>query len=206
MWAKRGMGWLAAAALIVGLLCAAVPALAASEWQRGGMGFTLVGDQTPMEAQMLGEKPFQSSPAPTSSVSELLSGAAPAVRLDQDGGAILKLPRNLEMKISVLYNRENDSSEPAFVGPAKRRNPLLMKYSLDYRLLPNLKVGLNSYLYRPDGADNLSLSRQFGSQVMGVGPALKYDLGRWSFVVKSQVETGGEHKDMQNWLRVWYAF
>ncbi len=65
-----------------------------------------------------------------------------------------------------------------------------MKSSLDYRLLPNLQVGLNAYLYRPDSADNLSLARQFGERVMGLGPGIKYDLGRWSFMLKSQLETG----------------
>ena len=65
-----------------------------------------------------------------------------------------------------------------------------MKSSLDYRLLPNLQVGLNTYLYRPDAGDNLSLSRPFGDRVMGLGPGIKYDLGRWSFILKSQLETG----------------
>ena len=71
--------------------------------------------------------------------------------MDQ-GGTALKLPLNLEMHISVHYNRE-----PAQLEPQKRNDSLLMNSSLDYRLLPNLKVGLNAYLYRPDAGDNLSL-------------------------------------------------
>jgi hypothetical protein len=45
---------------------------------------------------------------------------------------------------------------------------------------------------------------------MGIGPELKYDLGRWSFLLKSQIEAGNrdqnQNKDLQNWFRVWYAF
>jgi len=41
-----------------------------------------------------------------------------------------------------------------------------------------------------------------------VGPGLKYDLGRWSFIIKTQMETGDRDRgdNLQNWLRVWYAF
>ena len=64
-----------------------------------------------------------------------------------------------------------------------------MKYAVDYRLLPNLRVGLNSYLYRP-AEDGFTFQRPMGNQLLGVGPELKYDLGRWSFLLKSQMETG----------------
>jgi hypothetical protein len=70
-------------------------------------------------------------------------------------------------------------------------------------------VGLSGYLYYPAADQPFSLSRPFaGERVMGVGPGVKYDLGRWSFVFKSQMETGTRDRgdDLQNWLRVWYAF
>jgi hypothetical protein len=159
------------------------------------------GAQTSLEAQMLGEKPFQTRPAPTNPWAALLSGTG--LQMDQDGGTALKLPLNLEMHISVHYNRE-----PAQLEPQKRSDSVLMSSSLDYRLLPNLKVGLNAYLYRPD-TDNLSLARPFGDRIMGVGPALKYDLGRWSFLLKTQLETGNRERGadgMQSSVRVWYAF
>jgi hypothetical protein len=44
---------------------------------------------------------------------------------------------------------------------------------------------------------------------MGLGPGLKYDLGRWSFLLKTQMETGNrEHgvDALQGTVRVWYAF
>ena len=194
MRGKWGTIWLAALIVTCSLMCAPLTARATDTWDRGSMPFTLVGAQTPMEAQMLGEKPFQPA-APPNAGANLLSKFNSSL-----------LPRNLEMHISVLYNREPAPIEPLKGGEAS----MLMRYSLDYRLLPNLKVGLNAYLYRPDSSDNLSLARPFGDQqIMGVGPGIKYDLGRWSFMVKSQMEAGNRDQradGLQNWFRVWYAF
>ncbi len=89
-----------------------------------------------------------------------------------------------------------------------------MKYAVDYRVLSNLRVGLNSYLYRPS-EEGFPFQRPLANQLLGVGPELKYDLGRWSFLLKSQMETGNRNQgpagqsqgnDLQNWFRVWYAF
>jgi hypothetical protein len=68
-------------------------------------------------------------------------------------------------------------------------------------------VGLSGFLYKPS-ADQLSLLRKQDGLVMGLGPSLKYDLGRWGFTFQSQVEKNRpqEDKDIQSWLRVWYAF
>jgi hypothetical protein len=46
---------------------------------------------------------------------------------------------------------------------------------------------------------------------MGWGPALKYDLGRFSFTFQSQVSQAEkarpeDTKDVQSWFRVFYAF
>lgn len=202
MQGKWGIIWLTTLMLMLSLICLPVTAKAADVWERGGMPSIQDCSQSPMEAQMLGEKPFQTHQAPLNSGAALLSRGLTGLQLDRDGGAALKLPYNLEMHISVHY-----SSEPAPVEPQKRSDSLLMKSSLDYRLLPNLKVGLNAYLYRPE-SDRISLSRPFGDRVMGMGPGIKYDLGRWSFLLKSQVETGNRERgsDLQNTVRVWYAF
>ncbi len=202
MQGKWGRAWLASIIFLVSLMCAPLPGLASEAWDRG-MPLTLAGASTPLEAQMLGDKPFQARPAPVSPGADLLPGAMPGLQLDQDGGAVIKLPRNLEMRISVLYNRE-----PVALEPQKRYDSLLMRYSLDYRLLPNLQVGLNAYLFRPEAGDNLSLSRPFGDRIMGLGPGIKYDLGRWSFLLKSQLETGNRERGdgLQSSVRVWYAF
>ena len=205
MQGKWGIASLAAIIVLVSLTCAPLTGLAAEGWEKGGMPLTLAGAQTAMEAQMLGEKPFQSRPAPINPGADFLSNLASGLQMDQDGGAVMKLSHNLEMRISVLYD-----SEPGRIEPQKRNeSSLLMKSSLDYRLLPNLQVGLNADLYRPDSGDSLSLSRAFGDRVMGLGPGIKYDLGRWSFMLKSQLETGNRDQradGMQSSVRVWCAF
>jgi hypothetical protein len=176
--------------------------MAAEPFETGGYPpFTLAAAQTPLEAQMLGESPFQSHPAPKDAAA-LFSNLGSRLQLDGDGGAAIILPHNLQLHISVLY-----AGDPGRIEPQKQSDSMLMKSSLDYRLLPNLQVGLNAYLYRPEPGNNLSVAQPFGDRVMGVGPGLKYDLGRWSFVMKSQVETGArDRSDLQNWFRVWYAF
>jgi hypothetical protein len=107
------------------------------------------------------------------------------------------------MNISIRYNREPAPTEPQRLN----KSPLYMKYAMDYRVLSNLRVGLNSYLYRP-AEEGFKFQRPLTSQFVGLGPEIKYDLGRWSFLIKSQLESGNREqgKDLQNWLRVWYAF
>jgi hypothetical protein len=200
MWGKWGKSWLTVLMVTVSFSFLPVTAKAADTWDRGAMAPAQASPQSSLEAQMLGEKPFQTRTAAASPWAALLSGIGLQV---DEGGTALKLPLNLEMHISVHYNRE-----PAQLEPQKRSDSLLMNSSLDYRLLPNLKVGLNAYLYRPDAGDNLSL-RPYGDRVMGLGPGLKYDLGRWSFLLKTQLETGNRDRGsdgMQSSVRVWYAF
>ncbi len=202
MWGKWGESWLTALIVMVSLSCLPLTATAADTWEKGALPSVQASPQSSLEAQMLGEKPFQTRTAPANIWAALLSGTG--LQLNQDGGTALKLPLNLEMHISVHYNRE-----PAQLEPQKRSDSLFMSSSLDYRLLPNLKVGLNAYLYRPDLGDNRSLARPFGDRVMGLGPGIKYDLGRWSFLLKTQLETGNRERGadgMQSSVRVWYAF
>lgn len=159
-----------------------------------------VSASSPLEAQILGEKP---ATPPAISPRALLQDISPAPSLEQDssGGATLRLPQNF--RVSFLYHNDRP------VGSLERQVqfPLLFKYSVDYSLLPNLQVGLSGFLYQSP-ADPLSFQRRYGSTVMGWGPSLKYDLGRWSFTFRSQLESGRPDgvQDFQNWFRVWYAF
>ncbi len=197
MQARRGMAWLLAALWLAVMLC-----IPLSGWASGSSGNWLIPQyvadiQSSMGVQMLGEK---AAPPPRPGL-PLVPEVPPSLRLDS-GSSSLKLPYNLEMNISVLYHRDPTPLEP----PRLSESPLLMKYSMDYRLLPNLQVGLNGYLYRPS-EDSFALARRPGSR-LGFGPQLKYNLGRWSFLLKGQVETGDRDRgdDLQNWFRVWYAF
>jgi hypothetical protein len=147
-----------------------------------------------MEAQMLGEKP---SRPPVSEVLPIHGSQRP------EGEATIKLPGNLELRISFLYDGRRSSMFPE--RPVQSH--LLFRSSVEYRLLPNLQVGLSSFLYQTP-ADSQLFQRRYGSMVLGWGPGIKYDLGRWSFTLRSQLETGSRERgeNLQNWFRVWYAF
>jgi len=202
MQGRRGIVRLAAIALLALSIC--LPGKATAEdadfWSGnpGRAPILSVADPSPLDAQMLGERP-----APPSSKLKML---APGLGLgtDQHSGATLNLTHNLEMNVSFLYNRAGSPAEPS-----RQSGSLpLFNYSMDYRLLPNFKVGLSGYYYYPSTDQHFGYNRPFGDRVMGLGPGIKYDLGRWSFVFKTQMETGARDRgdNVQNWLRVWYAF
>jgi hypothetical protein len=206
MLGQRGTTWLRASIWLLIMVTAFWPvagsaagtaSFAASNWPAP---IALVTAQTPMEAQMLGDRPSSSpSLSPQSYLQEICG---------LDGGNLestLKLPKNF--RISFRYNSEN----PA--GGAERfsQPPLLFKYSMDYCLSSKLKVGLSGFLYQAP-ADHLSFLRQKADMLMGWGPSLRYDLGRWGFTFQSQVSQvdnkvrPDDSKDLQSWFRVWYAF
>jgi hypothetical protein len=200
---RWGMAWLAAVFWAAFIICLPGKGTAAeggfyntTDWRSP---LLLAAAPAPLDAQMLGEKPVPS----TSNQLNLLERTS-GLKID-GAGTSLKLPQNLEFNISFLYNRNAPT-----VAPMRPSSSLpAFNYSVDYRLLPNLKVGLTGYLYYPNADQSFSLSQPFGERVMGLGPGIRYDLGHWSLVFKSQLETGGARDrgdDLQNWLRVWYAF
>ncbi|OGR31282.1 MAG: hypothetical protein A2139_09330 [Desulfobacca sp. RBG_16_60_12] len=199
MQARWGIAWLVTAIWLFALMWVPAPGLAAGDYSYRSFPILPNEAQSSLETQMLGEKRLPSA-------GPLFPGiqSAPSLQLHPEGSdASLKLPLNTELNISIRYNREPTPGDPQPLS----KSPLYMKYAVDYRLLPNLRVGLNSYLYRP-AEDGFAFQRPMGNQLLGVGPELKYDLGRWSFLLKSQLETGNrdQGKDLQNWFRVWYAF
>jgi hypothetical protein len=199
---RWGRTWLALAVWLAGLFLLPLPSLAAVShllaWGTASLPIQAVAAENPLEAQMLGERPFQATPPwPGQSLFDPSLGVA----LDQEGGATIRLPRNLDLRISFLYDGQPRSSQ------AERpiHSFLLFKYSMDYRLLPNLQVGLSGFLYHAN-ADFFFYQQRFGKMAMGWGPGIKYDLGRWSFTFKSQLATGERGDGLENWFRVWYAF
>jgi hypothetical protein len=199
MQAKWGIAWLAAAFWLLLMVCAPTAGLAAGDYAFRSLPILPIAAQNSIEGQMLGEQHLKPATPNFPGVQ-----AAPSLQLYPDGGdASLNLPLNTELHISIRYNREPSQAEPQRLNNA----PLYMKYAMDYRLLPNLRVGLNSYLYRPS-EEGFAFQRPMANQLMGFGSELKYDLGRWSFLLKSQVETSNLNRgeDPQNWFRVWYAF
>jgi hypothetical protein len=197
-WGITRLVVMAGLALIICL-----PGIAAANadfWRgsNGGSSIVTVAAPSPLDAQMLGERPAP----PSSKLNMLHRGLGLAT--DQPHSATLNLPHNLQLNVSFLYNHASSA-----LDPGRHRDSLpLFNYSMDYRLLPNFKVGLSGYLYYPHGDQGFAFNRPYGDRVMGVGPGIKYDLGRWSFIIKSQMETGDRDRadNLQNWLRVWYAF
>jgi hypothetical protein len=115
----------------------------------------------------------------------------------------MQLLQNVQVRITFLYGGEGPAG-----GVERPAEPnLLFKSSLDYSLLPNLQVGLSGFLYH-SAADGRYFQRRYGDVILGMGPGIRYDLGRWSLTLQSQYGSGGrDHKEgLQNWFRVWYAF
>ncbi|MEW6387630.1 MAG: hypothetical protein AB1491_08980 [Thermodesulfobacteriota bacterium] len=180
----------------------AAPVSSGPAYAHGGFPLVPVSAQTPMEVQMMGEKPLPSHSSPLWSSHSPLAEISPGLGSDRHG-TFFRLPGSLNLRISFLYSGES----PALAAESPARPPLLFKYSMDFGVLPNLQVGLSGFLFHPY-ADNLAFSRRYGNMAMGWGPGIKYDLGRWSFTLKSQLETGSRERgeDLQNWFRIWYAF
>jgi hypothetical protein len=184
---------------LVMALWAPAPGLAAGDDAFRSLPILPIEAQTSLETQMLGEKPIKPG------ISDI-PGLQPSLiqQLHLNGRDVrLSLPFSTEMNISIRYNRDNSPGDQQQLG----NSPLYMKYAMDYRLLSNLRVGLNGYFYRPS-EDHFAFQNHTADHLLGVGPELKYDLGRWSFLLKSQMESGNrdQGKDLQNWFRVWYAF
>lgn len=198
----RGMTWLATVSLLVVMLWSSWPAVAQvagpAVFASGHRTFPLmaVAAQSPLEAQMLGDRPWSPPGRPHPG---LLMDLQPL--LEQSGeGVTLRLPQNF--RISFRYHQERSP------GMAEHliQPPVLFKYSMEYRLLPNLQVGMSGFLYQPP-ADHLTFLQQ-RRLVLGWGPKLSYDLGRWTFAFQTQMERGLSDgtPGLQNWLRIWYAF
>jgi hypothetical protein len=109
-----------------------------------------------------------------------------------------------ELRVSFLYNQDQPSGQTP-IGPASH---LLFRYSMDYCVMPTLKVGMTGYLYKPPNDYFAWRSNNLSEPVYGLGPGVQYDLGRWSFLLISQLESGTKDRGeaLHNWFRVWYAF
>jgi hypothetical protein len=82
-------------------------------------------------------------------------------------------------------------------------------YCLDYAVMKDLRLGVAGFYYVQttedvqDGAGVGNHARQFA-----MGPAIKYDYQRWSFLFIPQFEmaTLNRTEGQRYWFRVWYAF
>ena len=162
MQAKRGIAWLVAALVLSVILSLPAAAMAAEPYAFRSLPILPIEARTSLETQMLGEKPLTS---PSPQFPGLQSG--PSLKLHPEGAdARLKLPFKTELNISIRYNRDPASKETTQLNST---NPLYMKYAMDYRVLPNLRVGLNSYLYRP-AEEGFKFENNQTTNLLGMGP------------------------------------
>ncbi len=110
-----------------------------------------------------------------------------------------------ELRVSFLYNQDQTPGQ----SPINPAGHLLFRYSMDYCIMPHLKVGISGYLYKPTpGSLTWRSNPQLADPLYGFGPGVQYDLGRWSFLLRTQLEPGTKDRGdaLHNWFRVWYAF
>jgi len=105
--------------------------------------------------------------------------------------------------------------------PTKNDSPILAKneyhsgqafhfdYCVDYAVLKNLRVGAAGFYYVQTTGDTVD-GRNIGNHArqFALGPAVKYDYQRWSFMFIPQFEmaTLNRPEGVRYWARVWYAF
>jgi hypothetical protein len=196
----------------LGLLLATVcPASASIPKDSGSQTFFLPVCPPKSSLEMQLSDPKEAAPSLTFSLGNKMPAISAVPHpgtgaLDQNSRqmtAKFQFAPSAELRVSFLYNQE----QPPGQSPMAPASHLLFRYSLDYCIMPTLKVGLSGYLYKPPGdyfswRNNLN----FTEPVYGFGPGVQYDLGRWSFLLKSQLEPGIRDRSLHNWFRVWYAF
>ena len=76
-------------------------------------------------------------------------------------------------------------------------------------MLPKLRVGAAGYYYTQTTGDVVDgVNVGFHGRSFAIGPAIKYDYGRFTFAAISQFEmaTINRPEGVRNWIRIWYAF
>jgi hypothetical protein len=109
----------------------------------------------------------------------------------------------------------------AYNFPTANRNPLKLlgsrdyyqsgqafqfDYCLDYAVLLNLRLGITGYYYvqtTPDIQDGRKVGKY--SRVFGMGPGLKYDVGKVSFILVNQWEMAAKNfsEGRTFWVKLW---
>lgn len=84
-------------------------------------------------------------------------------------------------------------------------------YCVDYAVRPNLRLGVAGYYYVQTTKDTADDGRAFAfghGREFALGPAIKYDYGKFSFCVINQFEMAALNRPegVRNWIRIWYAF
>lgn len=115
--------------------------------------------------------------------------------------------------IKMMYDFPTRNDSPLAITGARDHyhsgQAFHFDYCVDYAVLPQLRVGVAGYYYTQttaDTADGVKIG--FHGRSFAIGPALKFDYGRFSFCVINQFElaTLNRPEGVRNWVRIWYAF
>lgn len=119
----------------------------------------------------------------------------------------------LGINLKMMYDFPTRNNDPLIITGARDSyqsgQSFHFDYCLDYAVLPNLRIGAAGYYYTQttgDVRDGVDIG--FHGRSFAMGPAIKYDYGRFSFCFINQIEmaTINRPEGVRNWIRVWYAF
>jgi hypothetical protein len=119
----------------------------------------------------------------------------------------------LGLNIKMMYDIPTRNNAPLTITGARdyyhSGQAFHFDYCVDYEVLPKLRIGAAGYYYwqtTGDSVDNVNVG--FHGRSFAIGPAIKYDWGRFSFCVINQFEmaTINRPEGVRNWFRIWYAF
>ncbi len=114
--------------------------------------------------------------------------------------------------IKMMYDFPTNNTNPIFLTARDHYHSgqaFHFDYCVDYAVMPNLRFGAAGFYYvqtTADTADGVKIgahARQFA-----LGPAIKYDYQRWSFMFIPLFEMATLHRPegVRYWARLWYAF
>ena len=119
----------------------------------------------------------------------------------------------LAAQIKLMYDFPTINYDPLVSTGArdyyKSGQAFHFDYCLDYAVTKNLRLGVAGFYYVQTTAD-VKDGHKIGNhgRQFALGPALKYDYQRWSFMFIPQFEmaTLNRAEGQRYWVRVWYAF
>jgi hypothetical protein len=113
----------------------------------------------------------------------------------------------------MMYDFPTRNNDPLTITGARNHyhsgQAFHFDYCVDYAVHPKLRLGVAGYYYTQttgDTADGRNIG--FHGREFALGPAIKYDYGRFSFCVINQFELAAINRPegVRNWVRIWYAF
>jgi len=124
------------------------------------------------------------------------------------------LPKwGLGANIKIMYDFPTKNTSPILATGARNEyhsgQAFHFDYCVDYAFLPNLRMGVAGFYYvqtTGDTVDGVNVGRH--ARQFAIGPGIKYDYGKWSFLFIPQFEmaTLNRPEGQRYWFRIWYAF